>query len=106
MREIKFKCWDSKDKKMFIPNGLTNPLNLINQERYIHLQNTGLLDSKGKEIYEGDIIEYEWSPCGMQRDEVVFKERCWAVKGGNNYMPNEEYREIIGNVYENPNLIK
>lgn len=80
MREIKFRCWDKKDKKMlqfcaigidefkgiYLPEsyrknsgqaGLSYVGNYPND--FILLQFTGLLDKNGKEIYDGDIISNE-----------------------------------------------
>mgnify|MGYP001579748846 FL=1 len=72
MREIKFRAWDKIDKKMYSDVGLS----LIGVQVYAHPnfqppeeiildrgrdcfeinQFTGLIDSKGREIYEGDIV--------------------------------------------------
>jgi uncharacterized phage protein (TIGR01671 family) len=64
MREIKFRFWQ-KDTKSFIENielGLeyeesifTN--NITGKPRGIFQQFTGVKDKRGKEIYEGDIVE-------------------------------------------------
>jgi len=61
-------------------------------------QFTGLLDKNGKEIYEGDVIQYN-DPNDAQ----------WSYRSVVDY-PNESWWrfkpvEILGNVYKNPELI-
>ena len=79
------------------------------------MQFTGLSDKNGKEIYEGDLVVLS----GVLEDEV--KVTCRAVmdgwqatfesivKGDGFYCPmgstEQSYREVIGNIYENPELL-
>ena len=65
MREIKFRAWD-KILNQFLPN-VQNHINdkdwafgnmLRNPERFVVEQFTGLKDKNGKEIYEGDEVEF------------------------------------------------
>ena len=73
-------------------------------------QCTGLKDRYRKEIYNGDILEFdakEWGSDKSNKFIVTWNERHgeWNTGGGAN---NEcsEYKTIIGNIYENPELIK
>jgi uncharacterized phage protein (TIGR01671 family) len=75
------------------------------------MQFTGLLDAKGKEIYEGDILNLP----GMNTlHEVAFHQGSFNTgfkkRSGNNYtdigIDTTTRLEIIGNVYENPELLK
>jgi len=79
-------------------------------------QYTDLKDKNGKEIYEGDVLN--WSPIERtqfnlyegQSDEiqtVVFEDGCFMVKDKDGYVDfiDIEKVEIIGNIYENPELL-
>lgn len=118
-RQIKFRAWDSKNKKFpfigFHIIGECTAFDLINQYRLEELndlvvtQYTGLQDAKGNDIYEGDLVKF--------RDdftaEIIWCEEDAAFqvksenKGGaflnSNYMLNFE---IIGNIFENTDLLK
>jgi len=107
-REILFRAWDGEQmitgdvKRLF--GGIPNH-ELIQRHPSTLMQNTGIKDKNGNEIYEGDIVSWE-GYCGDEekreiREEVIF--------GGGAFnpvcsMPGDEF-EIIGNVYENFELI-
>lgn len=66
------------------------------------MQYTGLKDKNGKEIYEGDLLMFDYPM------EVLFERCCFVVrkKTGNSLLLGHEIEgEIIGNIYENPELI-
>lgn len=120
MREIKFKIWDKKNKcftKVFRPNiDLTENIN--DWDIYIILQYTGLKDKNGKEIYEGDILGgiyegqvIEWcDDCKSFQLMSIFPDEkvCMSCDGEINWyeIVNDENIEIIGNIYENPELLE
>ena len=79
------------------------------------MQFTGLKDKQGKEIYEGDILSSETSSRGRVKNPYYVAEwgnAGWKAKGYNGELevrPNLDFRndlEIIGNIYENPDLTK
>jgi uncharacterized phage protein (TIGR01671 family) len=73
---------------------------------WLLMQYTGLKDKNGKEIYEGDVLRdvNYYKPVVVEYDENGFwcKEEDDEVHGW--IMPCIENREIIGNLYENPEL--
>lgn len=107
MREIKFRAWDGFQKKMFDIKSLKLPHREdLSPEVYL-MQFTGLLDKNGKEIYEGDILSIDNS-----NTEVCFYNGSFVVKDyfeGRPYDYLSHFDEldikIIGNIYENPELL-
>jgi hypothetical protein len=86
------------------------------------MQFTGLLDKNGKEIYEGDIckVSYVCPVCYENDPHVLIGDIArdatsgtWMFDYGHGAMPvyhvnNDEENDIetIGNIYENPDLLK
>ena len=113
MREIKFRAWDGvrmyfwglmPDRFVGPPSsGRGNPLSMK------HMQFTGLLDRNGREVWEGDILltdEGGWIA------QVDFVRGCFVLQnhtvkmGGFSVEPNWEECEVIGTVWENPELLE
>lgn len=134
--EIKFKVWDKRGKRLVAVqdlhwihegkytlrvNASDNPgdyIPLLDGE-YELVQFTGLHDKNGKEIYEGDIINVttvETCECGkdtydtFKNCEVKWLHTSHAAFGWRNnrwhtFEAGQEF-EVIGNIYENPELLK
>jgi uncharacterized phage protein (TIGR01671 family) len=71
---------------------------------YIIMQYTGLKDKKNKEIYEGDLVEFEdqddIAPESSWIAAIQFKDGCFVP-----WLSLESRTvKVIGNIYENPEL--
>ena len=123
MREIKFRAWHIPTKKMFdvyswgkhiifeiSDDGVgTSPTLPAERDDCILMQYTGLKDRNGKDIYEGDILEMR--NVGWKYTLVKFHNGKFAFyTTETNYlipMIGQYWEEgkIIGNIYENPELL-
>jgi uncharacterized phage protein (TIGR01671 family) len=92
------------------PYHLTNP----QADNCIPMQFTGLHDKNGKEIYEGDVVEQTyWSNGAKERGVISYSPDArfvWDQHGDQSGYglsgQDADRREIIGNIYENPELLK
>ena len=91
---------------------------------YIIMQYTGLHDKNGKEIFEGDIVFHDtesksYDAKGLWREGTAYVKYgnfgfyfneidCgdWRFRGPEGAEWEKDKLEIIGNIYENPELVK
>ena len=124
IREFKFRVW-SEDRKMFVMDGMsiediqedaTHSVHLpmlINQEECVWQQYTGLKDKNGKEIYEGDILQYTVPQVGSFKEKhatesgaVVFDRGVfWCNYPLYEIVSPDWNCTVIGNIFENPELL-
>lgn len=131
MRTIKFRVWNNEDKIMWHEFGIgTTDVNEWFTDTPKHLtvmQFTGLLDKNDKEIWEDDIVLYHSVKHHPKKCRVVYEAKAGAFllldtsKGvinvymkylgdivhssGKSETRTYELCEIIGNIYENPELL-
>lgn len=115
---FKFRAW-SKEKSKIYPLNIKALIaaeifrtlipNFENDKDLILMQCTGLKDSEGSLIYEGDIVKYEGKPYQVIWDKYGFNLKGF-YQGFMDY-PTEAFSEglsfrVIGNIYENPELLE
>lgn len=110
-RIIKFRAWSVKDKSMIdwstIKQSAFNygevhlmySVLTFNDEIYNVMQFTGMYDKRNKPIYEGDLIHVDYNRFGIV--QVYFDKGKYNI---HNY--NLDKCEVIGNIHENPELLK
>ncbi len=138
MRPIKFRAWDERKKEWLsyfaVSNtGLIQALDdkgndwsARDGQNVSLMQYTGLTDKNGKEIYEGDVVEWDDNSDGRWRRRCVvgwtpahytLKGYYYDVKKPEEKTPidfrfgafiyeEDGELEVIGNIYESPDLIK
>ena len=128
MKNLKLRAWLKEDKEMISVEGMAFDTKYVRgfyklDSRWFKLeqvelmQSTGLLDKNGKEIFEGDIIRYNIDVVDIKRHPTlgfytVLDGREGFFGDGMSIDDFEEdakefskTAEIIGNIYENPELL-
>ncbi|EHG13809.1 hypothetical protein HMPREF9682_00799 [Streptococcus intermedius F0395] len=135
----KFRAWDPHEKKMVddtelviwggniyqgnrqkiferIVEGKKGLIGYSIDDKYL-MQSTGLFDKNGKEIFEGDVVQFE--DCYIESDFLYINKGIVEWSQGRFTVTNRDSVEmedlldgelldvtIIGNIYENPELME
>ena len=108
MRELKFRAYHFGAVEMLYDENLGDVLRWKRDGQDLSevMQYTGLKDKNGREIYEGDILDYKWKV--STRDLLIVewseKDACFLF-GAVRTDYAIAYGEVIGNIHENPELL-
>lgn len=115
MREIKFRAWDREHGMISGDNflgprpeisvTLSSPTSyrlneFFKEPRWVFMQYTGMKDANGREVYEGDILKTAGNP-----HVVEWLDNAAYTDDATGYKKIAYFWEIIGNIYENPDLL-
>ena len=134
MRDIKFRAWDKVDKKILYCDTMSDYLQGKRQinfialdygysgwygKDFIFMQYIDIKDKNGIEVFEGDIVNiYDWGIANndligvaeivWDKEELGFRIHPWLeIEDSYDLIQKCLPRcEIIGNIYENPELLE
>jgi uncharacterized phage protein (TIGR01671 family) len=126
VRNIKFRLWDGYEKRFLPYPCFFNHLDFneftsfdrwfkCDEEKVTVQECTGLKDKDGKEIFEGDIVEFSYEENGTifkGRVECFTDRASFGIVTGNAFTTFDEHLDymhlfqVIGNIFENPDLVE
>ena len=118
---LQFRCWDDKSQSFFYwgynlnaPNTFVSPINTLLSSQQL----VGIFYN-GQKVFVGDIIEAATSD-GLVMGEVVMDSYAFSIKI-NKFLNNTRYgydtgsipaifdveiKKVLGNIFQNPELLK
>jgi hypothetical protein len=127
-RELKFRAWHLEGERMIEWDSLKNLRYAIDNENVHVMQWSGIIDKKEMAVYEGDILKFDVGARSVRK--VIFNNGSFGVVGmaddrdktftefvpfstmsrdlieRNIYQNLKDLIEVIGNIYEQPELLK
>jgi len=114
-REIKFRAWDKQNNAFAELYTNVDCMNNLDNDNVAIMQYSGLKDKNNKEIFEGDIIKIpdDYDTYGIFAGEIYeiyfayggFRLKPKNSKRRGNWLEDEKELEVIGNIYENKDLL-
>jgi hypothetical protein len=112
MRAIKFRGWDTYQQRMYHQPDLDIRDGVLRDDGGIQpMQYAECTDANGQEIYDGDLAVSSWTS-----DPTLYQASVsgrWGLKwknlaNGNStaFMRPEESVRVIGNIWENPEILE
>lgn len=128
----KFRAWVKEDKEMWPVHAIVfdnktvwveepddeNPSGCLYFDDVIIMQSTGLKDKNGKEIFEGDVVQYQNTkvPSADSKGVIRYFDN-WAMFGIDiehnepralffNGLADHISLDVVGNTYENPEFLE
>lgn len=124
MRSFKFRAWNNKTKawqhrepcdllgEMILMGGWLAGVRLVELNDIVIMQNTGMFDKREQEIFEGDIVRAAGHNPELYVVEYIEGGFCCSCGANsipidiNHFYPSIGVQlEIVGNVYDNPELM-
>ena len=128
---LKFRAWDTHEQKMFTNDELIiwdgnvyandskklscNYLNGWSIDEAYLMQSTGLFDKNNKEIFEGDVVRQVRTQPTTENEIIIgvvtMLEGAWLIMNDGEQLASQlwsetDENEIIGNVYENKDILE
>lgn len=123
--KLRYRIWDKKYNRWNTGRPSMDKLFILvdrtfcefNSERYVLQTSTGKFDKNGVEIFEGDIIKYDYIDGCFSDGKLSERNQVKEVKpylttnfdaefsGGPDGTFTYENIEVIGNIFKNPELI-
>ena len=109
MKAFVCRIWDEKvqGSMFYCPDPIPIPLAwmriLQDPEAYIFMLSTGLKDTNGKLIYDGDLIKLAGH---NELQQVKWSVCCWVLRPAHYRLDCKYEKRVVGNIYEDKGLWK